>query len=565
MFEKWFAKYARAVGDERERAWLYQKYRTKTIVSILFYALCVAVFAAALILNSYLEQGWALAVMVAVIFAWLGFAVADLCLWISFKRTFRAILRRPAGAGEMPEVAAYRQKVSADKRSTFRKLWWAWLLFGLCAVAFIACIVLETIQNPASEEFGAWGTAAFWVLLAGALVLAFAYIINSVLKQQQGKTIEQQTESEAQAIDKAQGRKHEYNIQADKNLQTYEYLFPNKHLYAEAEEIRKKYSKILMIGVIVCSFAALIAAILLVCSADFFGKNIAGYVVPVVLTAIFCSAAIFSLPMTVKLNDVERKQKEELETYPEYAKNLAWYRLNDRFYKFKGKILYAFIAVSLVLGWVLAILFPATAWSLLSFVPMATGTVISNRLVKGQRQKAIPLEKEIDADRLAPHDVRFCVTEGEADENVRIYYDGDSLMSDGESGGITLYLGETLFCMDIDEADCRAAEFSSGQMYIDELPYAEVPAPQNVRGGKLTALLNHKLANGTCWRICFEGGGAYDPARKNVLVGDFRDDLPVYRIFKNGYVQLSEEGNLLGVLCTQIDGQESEAFRAAEG
>lgn len=559
MFEKWFAKYARAVSDEREREWLYKKYRTKTVVSIIFYVLCVAVIAGALALNPYLEQGWALVVMVTLIFVWIGFAIASLCLWISFRKTYSAILNRPAYTGEMPEVTAYRQKVSADKKLSFRKLWWAWAIFILCAVGFIICIVMETIRNPDGEEFGAWGTAAFWVLLAGALVLAFAYIIHNTLKQQRGKTVEQQTESEALAIDKAQGRKHEYNIQSDKNLQTYEYLFPNKHLYAEAEEIRKKYSKILTIGVIVCSFAALIAAILLVCSADFFGKNIAGYVVPVVLTAIFGSAVIFSLPMTVKLNDVEKRQKKELETYPEYAKNLAWYRLNDSFYKFNGKILYLFIAVSLVLGWVLAILFPASAWSLLSLVPMMTGTVISNRLVKGQRQKAIPLEKEIDAELLALHDVRFTFEDGSAEENVRIYYDGDSLMYEGEESGITLYLGDALYCMEVDGENCRVVNFSSGQMYLEALPYAEIHDPLNVHDGNLTALLNHKLANGTCWRICFEGGERYDPESKNLLIGNICNDFPVYRIFQNCYVQLSENGKLLGVLCANIRAEEENA------
>ena len=55
MFERWFAKYARAVSDERERELLYKKYRNKTVVSIIFYALCVAVIAGVLALNSYIE------------------------------------------------------------------------------------------------------------------------------------------------------------------------------------------------------------------------------------------------------------------------------------------------------------------------------------------------------------------------------------------------------------------------------------------------------------------------------------------------------------------------------
>ena len=217
MFEKWFAKYARAVSDEREREWLYNKYRTKTVVSIIFYVLCVAIIAGALALNPYIEQDWALAVMTVLIFAWIGFAVASLCLWISFKRTYSTILNRPSYAGEMPEVALYRQKVVKDKKSTFKKLWWAWLVFGICAVAFIALIAIETIKNPDGEEMGVCGSVGTLLLLAGALTLFFAYFISAVLKQQKGKAIEQQTASEAEAIDRAQGRKSTYDIRSDRN------------------------------------------------------------------------------------------------------------------------------------------------------------------------------------------------------------------------------------------------------------------------------------------------------------------------------------------------------------
>ncbi len=393
MFEKWFAKYARAVSDERERELLYKKYRNKTIVSIIFYALCVAVIAGVLALNSYIEQDWALAVITALIFAWIGFAVAALCLWISFKRTYSTILSRPSYAGEMPEVAAYRQKVSADKRSTFRKLWWAWLLFGLCAVVFIVCIVLETIQNPDSEEFGVWGTAAFWVLLAGALTLFFAYFISAVLKQQKGKAIEQQTASEAAAIDRAQGRKSTYDILSDRNAQTdkmYTYLFPNETLRERANAERKRRTKIITPAIIIFGIMSITALALFL----YFG--LMGYPLPVMFTLLLGGTALLSVCTGGKLKAIESEQKRELESNPEYAKNLEWYNLNDNFHKFNGKIYFIFLAFSIALGWLLAILFPYEAWSLLSLVPMMIGLIINNRLVKDLRQKVIPVEKEID-------------------------------------------------------------------------------------------------------------------------------------------------------------------------
>ena len=56
MFEKGFAKYGRAVSDERERHWLYKKYRTKTIVSFVFYVLCIAVVVLILALSDFMEE-----------------------------------------------------------------------------------------------------------------------------------------------------------------------------------------------------------------------------------------------------------------------------------------------------------------------------------------------------------------------------------------------------------------------------------------------------------------------------------------------------------------------------
>ena len=393
MFEKWFAKYARAVSDEREREWLYNKYRTKTVVSIIFYVLCVAIIAGALALNPYIEQDWALAVMTVLIFAWIGFAVASLCLWISFKRTYSSILDRPSYAGEMPEVALYRQKVVKDKKSTFKKLWWAWLVFGICAVAFIALIAIETIKNPDGEEMGVCGSVGTLLLLAGALTLFFAYFISAVLKQQKGKAIEQQTASEAEAIDRAQGRKSTYDIQSDRNAQIdkmYTYLFPDEELRERAHAERKRRTKI-MTPIIIILGVMSIAALTL-----FLRFGLMGYPLPVMLTLLLGGTTLLSVCTGGKLKAIESKQKKELESNPEYAKNLEWYNLNDNFHKLNGKIYFILLAFSIALGWLLAILFPYDAWSLLAFVPILIFIVFNNKMVKDLRQKVIPVEKEID-------------------------------------------------------------------------------------------------------------------------------------------------------------------------
>lgn len=400
MFKNMFAKYARAVSDERERKWLYHLYCARIITEIIFFALCAAIIVEALLLNEAMETAdvtdWPFILFGVTLLLWIVAAVATLVLWIIFRSAYKRILSSPARADEMPQVASYRQKVRDDKKSTFKKLWWAWLVFGLCAAAFIACIVMEVIQNPDSEEFGAWGTAAFWVLLAGVLVLVFAYMFLNIKRQQSGKTIEQQTESEAKAIDEAQGRKHNYNLQSDPNLQTFRYLFPDKELYAEAELTIKKRTKIITISVIIFSVAAIAAAIVFFASGTF-GDDLSGYALPAAFTLIFGGVFLLSLPMRRAQDNIEKRQKAKMESSPEYAKNLEWYKLYEDFSKFKGRVYIIFIAAGIVLGWVLAALFPSSLWSLFMLVPIIAGLFINNVLVKNLRRKAIPIEREIDA------------------------------------------------------------------------------------------------------------------------------------------------------------------------
>ena len=396
MFDRWFAKYARAVSDDGERRLLYKKYTAKNIALIVFYVLCAAFLIGAFVLENYLNESWALYTVTALLGAWVIVSIAALILWLSFKRAYKQILNRPAHTGEMPEVTSYRQKVVQDNRSTFRKLWWAWLVFGICVVGFLVCIVMETIQNPDGEEFGIWGTAAFGVLLAGALVIALAYIIDRILKQQKGKAIEQQTAPEAAAIDRAQGRKSTYNIPADSNAQAdkmYMYLFPNEELRQRATAERKRRTKIMTPVVIILFIVSIVAIVI------FLRFDLLGYLMPAVITLLFGGVALLSVCTGGKLKAIEKEQKKELESKPEYSKYLEWYDLNDKFSKRTSKIYLISFTVCVALGWVLAILFPHDAWSLLVFAPILIVSVVNNKFVKDFRKKVIPIEMEIDAEQ----------------------------------------------------------------------------------------------------------------------------------------------------------------------
>lgn len=393
MLEKKFARYARAVGDERERQMLFQKYKTAFIMFVIFLAICFAVIALTLLIP-YIGDVFITLFFVGLIFAWIGTGIAAICLWVSFKSTYKRILQRPACDGEMPEVTAYREKSVQDGKTTFKKLWWAWLVFGICVAGFIVCIVIDSMQNPDGGT-GVWGYVSMALLFIGVMTIFAAYLFYNNKKLTKGETLEQQTSADAQAIDRAQGRETEYNIKSDPNLQTYKYLFPDKELFAQAEAIGKKYTRVTGIAAITSCIVAMIAMFALLLS-GYMGMNISGYAIPVAFTLIFMAVFTATYPLKRKLAAIELKQKEQLETNPLYAKNLEWYRLYESFSRFKGKIYVIFFIIGLALGWVLAILFPSTVWSLTALIPIVAGLFINNRLVRDLRQKAIPIEKEID-------------------------------------------------------------------------------------------------------------------------------------------------------------------------
>ena len=393
MFERRFAKYARAVSDEGERRSLYKKYAAKIIALIVFYVLCAAALVGMIALENYLNESLALYIVTALLCTWVISGIVALILGLSFRRAYREILDRPARYDEMPEVSSYRQKVVQDKKTTFRKLWWAWLVFGICAVAFVAFIAVEAIKNPDGEEMGVFGSVGTLLLLAGVLTLFFAYFINAVLRQQKGKAIEQQTASEAEVIDRAQGRKSTYDIQSDRNVLTdkmYTYLFPNGTLRERAHAERKRRTKILTAASVIFVVMSIVALTV------FLRFYLQGYLMPVVFTLLFGGTSLLSVCMGGKLKAIESEQKKELESKREYAKHLEWYNLNDKFHKRNLKILFISLAVCIALGWVLAILFPHDLWSLLAFVPVIIGVIVNSKLVKDLRQKAIPIENEID-------------------------------------------------------------------------------------------------------------------------------------------------------------------------
>ncbi len=559
MFEKWFAKYARAVSDERERQWLYNKYKTKTIISIIFYCLCAAVIVLALALGSDLDSNWKLMLFFLVFLAWIGFAIADLCLWLSFRKAYNAILKRPAYTGEMPEVTSYRQKTVQDKKSTFKKLWWAWLIFGLGVVGFIVCLALEFIKNPDGEEFTIWGNAAIISLFIGALVIAFAYIFINSIKQQQGKAVEQQTAAETAAIDKAQGRKNEYKLQNDPNLNTYKYMFPNKELYEQAESLRVKYSKKVTIGIITAVIVTAIVVIALY-AANVFNQSTEGYALPTALTVVYLVMFLFILipRQRRELNALEKKQKAELKDNPDYAKNLEWYKLNDDFYKVKGRLINIFYVVGVGLGWVLAVILPDTLWSLTSLAVIFIGLIINNSLVKNLRLNARPIEHDIDELLQKPKRfVRFTYKEDEEPRHMQVYHDlkvkyvGTCFVTKDGGGDCTLYTG--INSIDFDIESNRVGGIS-GDILCDllDIENREIQPPEDFKDVILYVDNEENFKPGICYNFDMPQKMYYDKNSHILQLGECDYTKPYLRFLNNAYAQLDESGYLKGIIVTDI-------------
>lgn len=219
------------------------------------------------------------------------------------------------------------------------------------------------------------------------------YITNAILKQQNGKAIEQQTALEVEKIDRVQGRNSTYNIRSDMNIQIdkmYTYLFPNKTLYERAQVERKKRTKIITPIVIILFIVGIVELMIFL----YFG--LIGYPVPVMLAILFGGIKLLSIFTDGKLKEIESEQKREFESKTEYAKHLEWYNLNYNFKKLNNRIYFICIVIAIVIGFVLAILFPHDAWSLLSLAPIIIVGIINIKSVKILRQKSIPIENEID-------------------------------------------------------------------------------------------------------------------------------------------------------------------------
>lgn len=129
----------------------------------------------------------------------------------------------------------------------------------------------------------------------------------------------------AAAIDAAQGRETKYRLDADKNLNDLKYLIPDAELRRKAEDEKKKYYKLMFIGLLIGFSIGIVIS--LVCLSGFVFKDagLYGYILPVLILCIFGCEFLLIMPSVNKINKIEKKQFKKMRDNFELADNLEIY------------------------------------------------------------------------------------------------------------------------------------------------------------------------------------------------------------------------------------------------
>lgn len=404
FLEQRFARYSRVISDEYERKAMFRLYCAKVAVYAAFIFLAV-VFLIEILVFTEESSPEVLDAFFAVygvtMFLVCATGIASLVLSIKFKKAYKRIIERAPLDGEMREVTEYRARENANAKDLRKPRRAGMLAIVVGLIAMITLVVLDAINNPDSDDFGALGIAGIVVGIAFVVAGMMIFVFTGQRAVSTAKPASYATENADEVIDRAQGREYRYSLQNDSNLQSLKYLFPNPELRWKAEELRRKQGKSITVALIISTFAGLLTVLL------FFSSLIpsvgapSGYGVPFFVTLVFVAVICSALPYGVKLDKLEKLQKKELEENPEYALNLKIYREYEAHSKIKGKVLPIAYGLSIIAGFAIAAALPDKLWSLCCVIPLIAGLYLNTRFVTQLRKKVIPLEREIDVKEAA--------------------------------------------------------------------------------------------------------------------------------------------------------------------
>lgn len=423
-----FTKYARAIADGETRKRLHKIYIAKAVAATAFFAICIAIIVWANVTAEAAEDTiWQSGA--ALVLAWMVSAAVYLILRGKFMRAFKEVLKNGGAAEEnAPEVTAYREQLAAETNTEKKRTRPALFVLIVSVVVMIALIAAETSKSE-SGEFGVLSKIGTAVFAGGLLTYFFATYFASLKKSQERAKDGAALTAAEKKIDETQGRKYRYDVYNDRNLQNYRYLFPDENLRKITEENQKKHIKTTVAVTVVALVVALIALFVVRLAVEE-SERFTGYAYPVIcLFAVAAVAAGAAFPYARRIKQAEKAQKRIFEQdgadggENKYEKNYAIFQAYEKFSRVKGKTVYFAFALSEIVAFFLAVVYPDKMYSVAAFIILLFGLLLQNKFVAWLRLAVRPIEEEIDAETTVQKSKETNETETALEEENRVSAD----------------------------------------------------------------------------------------------------------------------------------------------
>lgn len=566
MFNRFMRKYGRAISDEKERVGFYRLYIAKTVMWALCIALLVAMAVLAIVVSGNCA-GESLVTCALVVMSCEALVfVTSVILSLVLGEKYRGVLRRAPSDDEMPEIIEYRKKVYESIRKLDKATSIAWVFLTIGIIAPMICFIIDFSVNIDSTDFSF--ISHIGLIASVVCVATFAVIISvcTYRARAKGCAPEMAAAREAEIIDKMNGVKHEYRLEADKNAFGSKYLLPNTELYAKFDELSLKQQ-----GVIVPSIMAALAAI--ICWVIFANVNpilyiYRGYLFPVLSTVMFLAIVVYQIPLGKKIGNIEKQQKSELEKYPMYEKNLKLFQMYESFAKGKGRIFPVAVIASIIVAWVFAAVFPNTWLSATVLVFYVIGAFVHQAFFKKLRAQASVIENEIDDER---DTATFSLNAPGAEESAK-YTEAQAIVDHGtlkfENAPIAatdfLYAigfgapqgescGKTAIWLGFDNETKRVCEIG-GALTEADFETAEIAfGSEQCKFKALRFDYDGEYPKFSARKIQFPQKCYYDKIAKIIKFGELNTNGTLYRIFGNVYIGLTEDKELTSIIVTDVE------------
>lgn len=620
--DKNFYKFSKAVYNESDRERLYGLYRKRKIFSIIFFFCTAAVIILGLIIEHSPHESRLLTVLsllISVIF--IVSCISMIYIFIKFSSEFRKILTAEPKENEPPEVIAYRKKL-LDYQNEYKKTMnppCLILIFG--TIYMVAVIIVDMFLHPETEDLTALGFSGM-IVFAGTFFYYFIklfifYIKNPKIdvfaedgakrpatenesdelkSQATSETLSSeiqsdekmsddmlQSSSEASAIQtessagseashtqssaESEASKSQGSNKTADEYDTLSYLYPNPVLYGKASELNKARERALALSLIATAML-MVLEITLMFILYKHDSPLLGMSFPISILIVYAVNLIPSYYYALKLKKVERMQKQELDTYKIYEKNLEIYNLYKNYSKGKGLILPILLAVSVFLvSFILAIIYPKNLVSIAGSLVIYPGLLLNNKFYTDLKRRAKVIEDEIDS---KSHSRKFKLEKCENDFISKdIICNGKIAKLEGEDTNTKCcFVGESEvdFLIGFDNKTKQVNNFILELPETLKILIQSLTVTLDSEPSKLLLSDERDYPENFCQKILFkdthksyiftlkddlsykktliESMCCYDPEKCILLLGEPINEQKYYKIFNNLYVQLKEDGKI---------------------